>query len=116
MRIVSDIELLGPQVSELMSMAERPTGLIARNLRLARALAKAVKALGLSVGEDVEIVFHDQAVSPTDRAPYAHVRPRMDFIETVKLVGKMLRELGETPARQPDHVVIPVEFREVEKE
>lgn len=109
-RYVPDIESSIEQVRELMADDDRPTGFIARSLRLADVVAQTVSGSSTN-GDDLEIVFQDQTILPVESAPYRHVRPTFRFEEIAGLLGRMLDRRSRDPSSRVEHVVVPVELR-----
>ncbi|MBN2291007.1 MAG: substrate-binding domain-containing protein, partial [Pirellulales bacterium] len=110
LRIVRDVDSCRAQLGELLAMENRPTGLIVRSLRLAEIIAETICEHGLDMGRDIEIVFDDQMVSQSQRAPYPHSLPKMSFAEIADRLGEMLSDLAESRELETPHVLVPVEF------
>jgi DNA-binding LacI/PurR family transcriptional regulator len=111
MRFVPDTETMVAQFSQLMSLSDRPTGVMTPSLRLADAVAEAAEALGISLGEQLEIVFRDYSLAPVEQARYVHVQAQLPFDEYAGLVGRLLARLINDPNSDPEHVTLPVELR-----
>jgi DNA-binding LacI/PurR family transcriptional regulator len=93
-------------IVELLTQAERPSGLICRDPVLAEAAKRAAEVVGLRVPNDLEIVFGHWAMRSDLGLP--HVSPVLNFKGQAKLVGQMLRGLVSGQRPDPEQVVIPV--------
>lgn len=111
MRIVPpDVETFPVAARHLLEMADRPSAVITRCQHMADAVARAASDLGLSVPEDVEIVFEDLSIAQIEPSPYPHVRSRLQPKQIGTLVGGMLKRLVEGQALDKQRVVTPVEL------
>ncbi|MBN2295282.1 MAG: substrate-binding domain-containing protein [Pirellulales bacterium] len=88
----------------------RPTAIIARSERLADMACTALKEMGLSVPDDIEVVFLDHATDEVQRSPLPHVQTTMTREEAVVLMSEMLLRMARGESLDQKRVVIPVEL------
>ena len=90
----------------------RPTAILAMSDVMAIGVMWAAREAGLSVPDDLDIVFDHWSAHSDLGLPHTH--PVLSFKEEAKLVGEMLRSLINGQRPHPEHVVIPVRLVEQE--
>ena len=110
--IPGEASLVTGELGRLLSLEDRPTGLICGRRGFAEAAVTVAESLGLAVPDDLEIVFrhYDPKSSRALALPYACLE--LDFTALAAVVGRMLRQLIEGQRPEPDHVVLPVHLVE----
>lgn len=106
-----DPGVLKAQVDELLAAKERPTSILVRLTRWADEIAELVRARGLRVPEDIEIVFKGFALGEPGRSAFPHVRPCIPYREMADLVGQLLAQVRERRPIENPTIVIPYELR-----
>ncbi len=109
MRYLPDIESVSAQVREMLVSDWPPTGFVARSPRLANAVEQALKQCGAPL-DRYEIVFQDYHTSSPQKSRFTYARPKDDFAAMAIQIGNTLHRLGEDPAWEPEHIVVPVEL------
>jgi DNA-binding LacI/PurR family transcriptional regulator len=105
--------VLRAQVNELLEMCGPPTSFMVRVARWAEDVAEVVRARGMRVPQDVEIVYHDHDWSPAIKLQCTHVRPTLPHEEVMQLLGKMLVQVRSgAPLGEPS-VMVPFELLRV---
>jgi len=105
-----NLAVLRGQVTELMQMAERPTGVMVRLPRWADEVATLVRSHGLDVPKDVEVVFKAFAGGEINNSGFSHVRPSMPYREMAQLVGRMLSQSRQRLPLEQRTVVLSYEM------
>lgn len=110
----SHLEGVKVMARDLLERPDRPTAMITRGTYPAEAVASIAMSLGLSIPKDLEIAFtHADETTPRLNASlYPRVEPTTSFTEIAGMLGRMLKEISEGNVKQPQRVVIPVEFHE----
>ena len=102
--------VLRAQVKELLEMTDRPTGFIVRLSRWAREVAEVVRAEGLRVPQDVEIVCESCDWCDSEGLEFPHVRPKMRHEEISQLLGHMLAQIRQHASLEQPTVMVPYEM------
>lgn len=110
----SDRESLRAITRQLLTMPDRPTGILCRPGMYADTVAATAAELQLTVPGDLEIVFDhaDQTTSKINLATYPHVEPRLSFTDIIALLGKLLKQQLDGEVPEPKRVVVPVVLHE----
>lgn len=104
-----DVDAFRAQVSELLTLSPRPTGIICGSEQLLRLVEPLIEQLGLR--GQVEIVLHSHATPRAERCPYVHVQSQRSFAEIASAVAGMLARRVEGKPLENDRIVLPVELR-----
>jgi len=112
--VPNDLETLQVVAGEMWELPSRPTAVLTRGRLYADAIRVVAREAGLSVPEEVEIVYdHEgQTTARHDQASLPYVRPTKSFVEIATMIGNMLRRISEDKPLEKRHVVIPVELFE----
>lgn len=110
--VPADAAIIETVARELFAMPNPPTAVIARSSLIGHAVLNAAKACGLSIPNDLEIVFQADAplhqYAPMPNCPY--VAPKITFREVAARVGQMLKQQMEEKVAESQSVVVPVQF------
>jgi len=107
----TDPAVLKAQVSELVRMEERPTGIIVKAPEWADAVREAVNEHALVVPQDIEIVFRDGALDDRDGPDFPHARPSISTRGIAHLAGQMLAQVRRGDPLEQRARVIPYEMQ-----
>ncbi|MCX7426525.1 MAG: substrate-binding domain-containing protein [Planctomycetia bacterium] len=110
--IPEEVALVRNEIERLLSLEDRPTGLICRCLRFAETALEVVQSRSLRVPEDLDVVFnhYDRAASAPLALP--RVCPRLSSRQQVALVAQTLdRVIGGMPLAT-EHATLSVELVE----
>jgi DNA-binding LacI/PurR family transcriptional regulator len=102
--------VLRAQVNELLGLPDPPSGFILRVYRWADEVAEVVRARGLRMPQDVEIVFKDYQWFPTKRLDYTHVRTTIPHEAMMQLLGKTLIQIRQRVALDSSTIERPFEL------
>ena len=97
-------------VREVLSLPDRPAAFIARYQHHAELIGSVTSEMGLSVPDDVQIVFRGQAEQQAQQSAYPHAVPEMRLEQIGALIGDMLNKISEDLPLERPRVVIPVEL------
>lgn len=113
-----DLDALQVAASELFRQPNRPTAVITRGILQADAVASAAAQSGLTVPDQLEIVFdhEDQTTPQIDMAAYPRVLPKLSFVEIAATIGNVLKEMSSNVAKPAPHIIVPVELHLPERE
>ncbi len=99
------------QVREVLAAPERPTAIICGLERLAGVVVNVADSLGLSLPNDVEVVFHTQTIAGAEQLPFVHTEPKESFFEISERVADMLERQADGRKLEQERVVIEVRLR-----
>jgi LacI family transcriptional regulator len=110
--IRGDIETMRATARELLEEKGHPTAIITRGVIQANEVAGIAAELGLSIPEDLEIVFdhEDQTLPRIDMTTYPRVQPKLSFVEIAETIGKTVQDMAEGMSSRPRQITIPVEL------
>jgi len=110
----NDSESLRAITRQLLTMPDRPTGVVCRPGLYADIVAAVAADLHLAIGRDLEIVFDhaDQTTSKIDLAAYPHVHPQLSFTEIIASISQLLKQQLDGEVPESKRVVVPVALRE----
>lgn len=106
-----DYDAFRAQVRELLEGPVRPTGIICGLESLAKVVADVGGSLGLSIPQDLDLVFTSQSTSASDQLPFVHTEPQRSFQEIAGLVADMLKAQAEGKKLEQERVVVEVQLR-----
>ena len=91
--------LIRKEIHRILSINDRPTGMICRSARFAEIALAAVRSHSMSVPEDLDIVFSHHNKSDSEGLRLPQVCPQITYSEHVTLVTQTLCKLisGEQP-------------------
>jgi DNA-binding LacI/PurR family transcriptional regulator len=107
----SEPAVLRAQVEEILSMADRPTGIVVKLPRWADDIAAIVAEHELSIPKDIEIVFKGYAVGEAGKSRFPHACPSIAYREVADIAGRMLATARDQKAVDPRTVVIPYKMQ-----
>lgn len=110
LRLAPDAESAAMLARALLDTADRPTAVIARTPGDAEAIARTASSLGLSVPNEVEVVFQYHCIARLEQTPYPHVRPRLPGERIAELLSRLLGSVCEGKPLDENHVVVPVDL------
>ncbi len=108
------VEALQVTAKEMLQDKNRPTAIITRGSYQVEALATVASSMGMSVPNDLEIVFdHENETTPCiDTALYPRVEPKLSFFQIAEMFGQTLKGMMDGSSSKPQRIVIPVELHE----
>ncbi|MCD4823481.1 MAG: substrate-binding domain-containing protein [Phycisphaerae bacterium] len=94
----------------LLSMPDRPTGLICCSPAFAEAVLASAESLGIHVPGDIDIVFNNTSRTRTSSAVsrLPQIWAEMDSVAQSQYVSSMLKKCIDGQMPEPEHVVLPV--------
>lgn len=107
---------LAAEIDHLLAEVPKRTALLCRDMHFARAAGSVAASRGLSVPDELAIVYdgtnfeiHDGANSEGLPAlPYPYVGCPVDTQKKYAVIARMLAEMAARKTPDPDHVVMPV--------
>jgi DNA-binding LacI/PurR family transcriptional regulator len=108
----TDPAVLRAQLVELLTMPERPTGIVVKLPRWADEIAEIVQQRGLRVPDDIEIVFKGFAMGEAGKSKFPHACPSFPYRQIAGMVGQMLATQYERRPTDALAVVVPYEMRQ----
>jgi DNA-binding LacI/PurR family transcriptional regulator len=94
-------------VRELLQQPDRITGIICGTSRLVAGVLNVAQELGLSVPNDLDVVFHGQPSNAAEDV-LTHVETKVPFIEVAEALADRLAQVSEGKPLTENHLVIPV--------
>jgi len=85
---------------------DRPTAVIAEDFALSEIAATAVRDLGLSVGQDVEITYSGELISEDNHSCYVGTLPKLCGKDLAMQIAKMLKDQQAGHLLKERHVFI----------
>jgi DNA-binding LacI/PurR family transcriptional regulator len=104
-----DPEVVGQQVLEALSWADRPTAFAVRIPQWAATVARIAAERGLSVPGDLEIVYKT-FVADDQPLPFPHVRPTLSYGEIASEIGRMLQSARQGRPMNRGPFVVPFQL------
>ena len=105
--IPRDQDTFAVEIQRLLEGDDPPTALIARTPTLGLDALRTVERLRAGI----DVVCYAHQPMPEAMFPYAHVVPRIPFVETIESLARMLDEQAQGVSLEARRVVIPVELR-----
>ncbi len=110
-----DQSITEARLRELLNSSQRPTAIITDEEDLADLAAKAVKAAGLVLNQDVEIVFQGTLFRTGESAPYLHTCATISPEALTDLIVKMIQLPKSGNVDRCNPIFVPVKLADVEK-
>lgn len=106
--LTPDHRAIVSEVGQLLDGADPPTGLICRGGAFVTAAVEAIRARGLRLGQEVDVVVHTDDRAKACELGLPSVAAKADFQAQARTVGKLLADSMVGEAHAGEHMVLPV--------
>ena len=110
--IPEDVAIIKTEIARLLSLDDRPTGLICRSPLFAKTAVEVARSQAMRVPEDLDIIFdtNNRHVSAVPWLPQACAK--YSSREQLAMVAKTLENIMSGSRIKNNHIIIPVELVE----